>query len=100
MQKIRASVALGLFVSILSIGLMWPQAQTKPAPSPTPQATAPATTSGSCVADITETVMAFVFIGPLKHRARLFLKGQPRNAGTGVIRSASTEKERVHITME
>jgi hypothetical protein len=51
MKKIRASVALGLFVSILSVGLMWPQAQPKPTPSATPQATAPATTPGPCSAD-------------------------------------------------
>src|SRR5215472_5453925 len=39
-----------LFVPILLLGLIWPLAQPKqaPSPSPTPQTNAPATTPGSC----------------------------------------------------
>ena len=50
MRTIR-NLAFSLFVPVLFLGLMWPQAQPKPSPSPTPQATAPATASGSCAAD-------------------------------------------------
>jgi hypothetical protein len=49
MRRIRTLISL--FVPVLFIGLMWPQAQPKLAPSPTPQAAAPATTSGPCSAD-------------------------------------------------
>lgn len=43
-------IGIALVVSLLSFGLMWPQAQPKPSPSPTPKATAP-TTHGPCAAD-------------------------------------------------
>jgi hypothetical protein len=47
MKKFVLNLALALSL----VGLMWPQAQRKPAPSPTPHATAPATTPGPCAAD-------------------------------------------------
>ncbi|HEY2235457.1 MAG TPA: DUF3761 domain-containing protein [Candidatus Angelobacter sp.] len=50
MRTIR-SLAFSLFVPVLFLNLMWPQAQSKPTASPTPQATAPTTASGSCAAD-------------------------------------------------
>ncbi len=51
MRKLHGFVSL--FIPLLFLGLMWPQAQPKQAPSPsaTPQATAPATTPGPCAAD-------------------------------------------------
>lgn len=49
MRKLHGFVSL--FIPVLFLGLMWSQAQPKQSPSPTPQATAPATTSGSCAAD-------------------------------------------------
>jgi Protein of unknown function (DUF3761) len=50
MRTIR-NLAFSLFVPVLLLGLMWPQAQPKPSPSPTSQASAPATTPGPCSAD-------------------------------------------------
>lgn len=50
MRTIR-SLAFSLFVPVLFLGLIWPQAQPKSTRSPTPQATALATASGSCAAD-------------------------------------------------
>lgn len=49
MRKIRGFASL--FVPVLFLALIWPQAQPKPSQSPTPQATAPATTPGPCAAD-------------------------------------------------
>jgi hypothetical protein len=51
MRNIRTLLAASLSVSILSVTMMWPQAQPKPAPASSPQATAPATSSGACHAD-------------------------------------------------
>ena len=42
---------LNLIVVLALIGLAWPQAQPKPAPSLAQQATAPATSPGACAAD-------------------------------------------------
>jgi hypothetical protein len=49
MRKLRGFASL--FIPVLCLGLMWPQAQPKPAPPPTLQATAPATTPSACAAD-------------------------------------------------
>jgi hypothetical protein len=44
-------LVLSLIVALALAGITWPQAQPKPAATTTPQATASATTSGSCAAD-------------------------------------------------
>lgn len=51
MRTVRTLIAASLFVPILSVSMMWPQAEPKPAPTPSPQATAPATNSDACLAD-------------------------------------------------
>jgi len=44
-------ICFALAVPLLSLGLMWSQAQPKPSPSATPKATAPATTPEPCAVD-------------------------------------------------
>jgi hypothetical protein len=46
---------------------------------------------------IIATAMAFVFIVRLSRMVRRSRRGQRLSAGTGAIRSASTEEEPVHI---
>jgi hypothetical protein len=44
--------------------------------------------------------MVFVCIVQLKRKPRQFLRAQPHSAGTGAIRSASTDQGRVRIMEE
>jgi hypothetical protein len=88
---------LGLLLALALAVPVWPQAQPKPARSPTPQATAPATTPGPCAADYYRNSDGVCVHRPLRRKARLFRRALRLNAGTGAIRSASTEGERVRI---
>ena len=98
MRKIHAFASL--FVPVLLLGLMWPQAQPKPRLHQLHMRPHWPPLPDGALRTITVTVMVYVFIVRLRRKARLFRRALRLNAGTGAIRSASTEGERVRIMEE
>ena len=94
--------AILLCVYVVSIGLLWSQAQPKPAPSPTSatQETAPATLLANAQRSTIGIQAAFASIVQSIQRIRLCLPERRRNVWPGAIGLISTDQERVRITEE